>query len=444
MLLIDEIDRADDEFEAFLLEFLSDFAVTIPELGTVTRDAAPVVLLTSNRTRELHDALKRRCLYHWIDYPDAGARAGDRPRADPGRAGGDRRAGRRRRSAGCASRATCTSCPAWGRRSCGRRRCWRSATTPTSTRRSGGAQGPRGRGAGARAEGARGCLSRCRSSGLSALAGAAARAGRRGSASASCSTAHRALAAVDAASREDARLALRAVLCSGQRGPRALRAGVRGRVRRRRRPAATQSARGARARSSGRRCPRAAIPGRPAPRDRRGGASRRRSRPPGASVELLRDKDFAALHRGRDGARARADRAARAPRPDAALAPARGRPAGAATRPTCGAWCAPRCGPAASRSSATGGRRRTRPRPVVLVCDVSGSMAPYARMLLQYLHACVAARRRVEAFAFGTRLTRITQRARQGATTTARCERAAAAVSRLRRRHADRRGAGAS
>jgi MoxR-like ATPase len=69
VLLIDEIDRADDEFEAFLLEFLSDFAVTIPELGTVTAARRPVVVLTSNRTRELHDALKRRCLYHWIDYP---------------------------------------------------------------------------------------------------------------------------------------------------------------------------------------------------------------------------------------------------------------------------------------------------------------------------------------------------------------------------------------
>ncbi len=71
VLLIDEIDRADDEFEAFLLEFLSDFAVTIPELGTVQAAHRPTVMLTSNRTRELHDALKRRCLYHWIDYPDA-------------------------------------------------------------------------------------------------------------------------------------------------------------------------------------------------------------------------------------------------------------------------------------------------------------------------------------------------------------------------------------
>ena len=69
VLLIDEIDRADDEFEAFLLEFLADFAVTIPELGTITAARRPTVFLTSNRTRELHDALKRRCLYQWIDYP---------------------------------------------------------------------------------------------------------------------------------------------------------------------------------------------------------------------------------------------------------------------------------------------------------------------------------------------------------------------------------------
>jgi len=69
VLLVDEIDRADDEFEAFLLELLSDFQITIPELGTVTAPSRPVVLLTSNRTRELSDALKRRCLYHWIDHP---------------------------------------------------------------------------------------------------------------------------------------------------------------------------------------------------------------------------------------------------------------------------------------------------------------------------------------------------------------------------------------
>ena len=69
VLLIDELDRADDEFEAFLLEFLSDFQVTIPEIGVVRAVSPPAVIVTSNRTRELHEALKRRCLYHWIDHP---------------------------------------------------------------------------------------------------------------------------------------------------------------------------------------------------------------------------------------------------------------------------------------------------------------------------------------------------------------------------------------
>ena len=69
VLLIDELDRADDEFEAFLLEVLSEFAVSIPEIGRVAADRPPAVVITSNRTRELHDALKRRCLYHWIDHP---------------------------------------------------------------------------------------------------------------------------------------------------------------------------------------------------------------------------------------------------------------------------------------------------------------------------------------------------------------------------------------
>jgi MoxR-like ATPase len=71
VLLIDEVDRADEEFEAFLLELLSDFAVSIPEIGTIRAARPPRVILTSNRTREVHDALKRRCLYHWIDYPTA-------------------------------------------------------------------------------------------------------------------------------------------------------------------------------------------------------------------------------------------------------------------------------------------------------------------------------------------------------------------------------------
>ena len=87
VLLIDELDRADEPFEAFLLEILADFQLTIPEYGTVHAATPPVVVITSNRTREVHDAIRRRCLYHWVDYPDARARA-----ADPG-AQGARRAG---------------------------------------------------------------------------------------------------------------------------------------------------------------------------------------------------------------------------------------------------------------------------------------------------------------------------------------------------------------
>jgi len=86
VLLIDELDRTDEAFEAFLLEVLSDFQITIPELGTVKAEQPPIVIVTSNRTREIHDALKRRCLYHWVDYPDAArelailrARAPDAP-----------------------------------------------------------------------------------------------------------------------------------------------------------------------------------------------------------------------------------------------------------------------------------------------------------------------------------------------------------------------------
>ena len=70
MLIIDEVDRADDEFEAFLLEVLADYSVTVPELGTFRAEDPPLVVLTSNRTRDVHDALKRRCLYHWVEHPD--------------------------------------------------------------------------------------------------------------------------------------------------------------------------------------------------------------------------------------------------------------------------------------------------------------------------------------------------------------------------------------
>src|ERR1700735_3142059 len=86
-LLIDEGDRADDEFEAFLLEVLSDFQISIPELGTIKADSRPVVILTSNRTRELHDALRRRCLYHWIGYPTQEREAEIGGVREPGAAG---------------------------------------------------------------------------------------------------------------------------------------------------------------------------------------------------------------------------------------------------------------------------------------------------------------------------------------------------------------------
>ena len=69
VLLVDELDRADEEFEAFLLEVLSDFQITVPEIGTISAKQPPIIVITSNRTREIHDALKRRCLYHWIEYP---------------------------------------------------------------------------------------------------------------------------------------------------------------------------------------------------------------------------------------------------------------------------------------------------------------------------------------------------------------------------------------
>jgi MoxR-like ATPase len=87
VLLIDEVDRADDEFEAFLLEVLSDFQISIPELGTIKADSNPAVILTSNRTRELHDALRRRCLYHWIGYPTAAREAEIVAIREPGAAG---------------------------------------------------------------------------------------------------------------------------------------------------------------------------------------------------------------------------------------------------------------------------------------------------------------------------------------------------------------------
>ena len=120
VLLIDELDRADEPFEAFLLEVLADFQISVPEFGTVRAKAQPVVVLTSNRTREVHDAIRRRCLYHWVDYPDAArerailaAKAPDVPERLSAQVVAS--------CSGCAAR-TCSSCPAWRRPSNGRRR----------------------------------------------------------------------------------------------------------------------------------------------------------------------------------------------------------------------------------------------------------------------------------------------------------------------------------
>ena len=137
VLLVDEVDRADDEFEAFLLEVLSTYQVTIPELGTVAAATPPVVVLTSNRTRELHDALKRRCLYHWIDHPGLEREVAivRVPRA--GGLRGARPAGGRRRPA-AARATTCSSRPASRRPSTGRGRSTTSAPpSSTSSRRPG-------------------------------------------------------------------------------------------------------------------------------------------------------------------------------------------------------------------------------------------------------------------------------------------------------------------
>ena len=138
MLLIDEVDRADDEFEAFLLELLSDWTISVPELGAVHADVPPVVVLTSNRTRDVHDALKRRCLYHWIAHPDFERELAIIRLRAPEVAGARSRATSRPRSRRCATSSS-TSRRASRRPSTGRSRSRRSArlasTSGRSTRR---------------------------------------------------------------------------------------------------------------------------------------------------------------------------------------------------------------------------------------------------------------------------------------------------------------------
>ena len=133
VLLIDEIDRADDEFEAFLLEVLADNAVTIPELGTIRAEVPPLVVLTSNRTREVHDALKRRCLYHWVAHPDFAREVAIVRRRIPEVA--EQLARDVAAAVGRLRRPTCSSRRASPRRSTGRRRCTCSAPSRSTPRR---------------------------------------------------------------------------------------------------------------------------------------------------------------------------------------------------------------------------------------------------------------------------------------------------------------------
>ncbi len=128
VLLIDEIDRADEEFEGYLLEFLSDFQVTIPELGTIRAARPPVVIITSNRTREVHDALKRRCLYCWIDTPTTKRSGRSFARRFPARPNASRI--RSRPSCRSCARSISTSRRGSRKRSIGRPRWWRSIATP--------------------------------------------------------------------------------------------------------------------------------------------------------------------------------------------------------------------------------------------------------------------------------------------------------------------------
>ena len=162
VLLVDEVDRADDEFEAFLLEVLSTWQVTIPELGTVRAATPPVVVLTSNRTRELHDALKRRCLYHWIEHPglerEVRSSAPAHPRSPSALAAQVAGVVQQLRSA-----TTCRSRPASPRRSTGPRALARTSAPPSSTSRRrathprGVGEVPRGRRAGAARRSTRCC-----------------------------------------------------------------------------------------------------------------------------------------------------------------------------------------------------------------------------------------------------------------------------------------------
>ena len=404
VLLIDEIDRADDEFEAFLLEFLADFAVTIPELGTITAKHKPTVVLTSNRTRELHDALKRRCLYHWIDYPDPEREHEIVLARVPGVP--DEIAWRVVNAVAKLRGEELYKSPGVGETIV-----WARALLALDG--DGSLEDTLGVALKVHED-----LVRVRERGvlerpvtpasptprLSALVGALrARDVRAGVGE--LLAAHRAVAAVDATDREDVRLALRAVFCSRHEDLEAFDEAFvevfgTGEVPRAPNPLEELGE-----------LVREALPRHAMPSNRPGAQTDEEPEPVPAAysdVELLRRKDFADMTdeelaaanrilallalRGptRRSRRMRASRR-RAHRPDLRRTLRSSLRHGG--EPLERRWRGP----------------TVKPRPVVLVLDVSGSMTPYARAMMQYLHASVAARRRVEAFAFGTRLTRITR-----------------------------------
>ena len=407
VLLVDEVDRADDEFEAFLLEILSDYTITVPELGTFRAEVPPIVVVTSNRTRDVHDALKRRCLYHWIEHPDFERELAILRRA---RARGARALARQVAAAVEALRGLelykppgvaetidwAQALAALGRAAHRRARGRRHARHHP--------QVPRGPGAHARArprrelvqhrDGAQ-CLRRVDAEPRPASAVGFARllrgAGPRRAASAAPSRSREALAAVG---RRAARRR-----CTGRAGPRscaaprtstlydrAFAALVGARDHDSSLAASPTDQRDRRSRST----PTATTTPTPTTTDgatttpdARGALQPGRGAAPPRLRARTRPTEFA------EARRLMADlRLAGALRRSRRLRPSRAPRA----RPTCAARSAARCAPAASRSTARSSSRPTRPRRLVLLCDVSGSMEPYARALVRFLHAAVVGR----------------------------------------------------
>ena len=424
VLLIDEIDRADDEFEAYLLEILSDWQVTVPELGVFRTDRPPLVVLTSNRTRDVHDALKRRCLYHWVEHPgferevaivqlrapdvdgslarqvagavEALAVAVAVQAAGRGR---DHRLGHGARSA--------RRPPA--RRGVGGGHDRHGAQVPRGPRAGGAARVRRHRAAGDGAERALGVTAMtapAMASSPDELAVGFARTLRGCGLAVPISTVvgfAEALGVIGLARRDDVYWAGRATLVRRPEDQPALRPGV---------PRSSGTTPTAAKRS-------ARIEPPDTDHDRRRRWRRRRG--PAGRLALGRTPHRAAVQRGRSAAsqglrQLRRRRAGRGPPADGPHAADRHAPpiAAAASGSGRGQPDLRRTLRAALKTDGEPIRRlhrarSTKHRRLVLLVDVSGSMEPYARSLLRFVQAAVAGRRQVEAFAIGTRLTRITR-----------------------------------